>query len=184
MSRGTVDNVTAGKPGGNGCVFVAPLGSTLPTDAETALDAAFASLGFVSTDGIRNTNSPSAENVKAYGGDVVLTLQTEKPDTFQFTLMEVKNVDVLKFVYGSDNVTGTLATGITVNATSDEARDVCLVFEHILRGGVKKRVVVPDAKITSVGEIALNDTAASGYDVTVTAFVDTNGKTHYEYLKQ
>ena len=39
----TVSNVTAGKPKIGGAVFRAALGSTLPTDATTALDAAFKS---------------------------------------------------------------------------------------------------------------------------------------------
>ena len=47
----TVANVSAGKPKVSGAVYRAALGSTLPTDATTSLDAAFKELGYVSEDG-------------------------------------------------------------------------------------------------------------------------------------
>ena len=53
----TVSNVATGKPKKAGAIYVAPVGTTLPTDAEVALDAAFAAMGFVSEDGVVNANS-------------------------------------------------------------------------------------------------------------------------------
>lgn len=178
----TVSNVSAGKAKIGGAVYRAPLGTSLPTTVAAALDQAFAELGYVSDAGLVNSGAISNTGIKAWGGDTVLNIQTDKADTFQYTLLEVLNINVLKAVFGEDNVTGALATGITINVNSDEQEDAVWVFDIAMRDGAAKRVVIPCGKITAIGDVTYSDSAAVGYQVTVSAQPDSTGNTHYEYI--
>ena len=172
-------NVTAAKPKVGGAIYVAPTGTTLPTDTSTALAAAFKALGYASEDGLTNSYSPENESIKAWGGDVVLSLMTGREDTFTFTLIESISDEVLKLVYGSTNVSGSLAAGLSVSANTKDLEDHAFVVEMILRGNVAKRIVIPNAKVTAIGEVTYSDSAAVGYEITITATADSSGNTQY-----
>ena len=126
----TATNVSTGKPKVGGAIYRAPLGTALPTDAKTALTEAYKNLGYASDAGVVNSNSPQSGNIKAWGGDNVLTYQNEKTDTFAFTLIEALNSDVLKAVYLDENVTGDLEKGLTVKAKRQGARRGRVGYRH------------------------------------------------------
>lgn len=174
--------VSVGKPKVGGAVHWAPLGTALPTNATVALNAAFVELGYVSEDGLTNNNSPESDTVKAWGGDTVLNLQTDRPDTFAFTLIESLNEDVLKTIYGASNVTADGGGNLTIKATAEEMTSGAWVFDMIVKGGRAKRIVVPNGTISELGEIVYKDDEAIGYNVTITDVPDNTGVYHYEYI--
>lgn len=174
--------VTFGKPKVGGAIFAAPVGTALPKNATDELDVAFKNLGYVSEDGLTNENSMETDKIKAWGGDVVLSVLTGKEDNFSFKLIEALNVEVLKFIYGEDNVEGNVATGVTLRANSKPLENTSLVIEMILQNTIK-RIVIPNGTISELGEIAYVDEDAVGYEVTLSALPDENGDTHIEYFK-
>lgn len=179
----TATNVTAGKPAIAGAIYVESAStSSLPTSA-TATITGFTSLGFVSEDGVTNGNTFSSEAVKEWGGATVLTIENDYEDTFQFTLLEALNPDVLKEVFGSANVSGALATGITVNVTPSQHASKKWIIDMVMRNNVLKRICIPVGTISAVEEIVYKNDEAVGYNVTLTAMADSAGKTHYEYIQ-
>ena len=179
-----VKNVTAGKPNISGAVYRAPLGTTLPTTATETLNSAFKELGYISDAGIVNSNSPSNTAIKAWGGDTVLDVQTEKPDTFKMAYLEATNLEVLKQVYGDANVSGSLASGVTVKANSKELSSQCIVIDMILKDGAAKRIVLANCKVTALGDITYADGSAVAYDTTLSCYPHEawDGDTHREYI--
>ena len=179
----TSSNVTAAKPKIGGAIYIAPVGTALPTDATSVLGNDFVELGYASEDGLTNNNTPESDTIKAWGGDTVLTLMTSREDTFSVTLIEATNIEVLKLVYGDDNVTGTLAAGITIKANSKDLDEHAFVIDMVLKDGAAKRIVIPQAKVSEIGEISYTDSDAVGYETTLMCAADDAGNTHYEYIK-
>ena len=174
-----VSNVTTGKPLVGGAIQVGGNDATAPTDAKTTL-VGFTPLGYISDDGVTNNNSPESDNIKAWGGQVVNTYQTEKTDTFTFTLIEPLRVAVKKFVYGDDNVT--TSEGVTtITANADEVEEHKIVIDMIMTGNILKRIYIPRGKLTEIGEITYADESAVGYECTITALPDSEENTHYEF---
>lgn len=176
-------HVSTGKPKIAGAIYRAPLGTSLPTDATTALNAAFKSVGYISSDGVTNANGLTVNNIKAWGGDIVYSSETEVTDDFKFMMIETAEIEAAKVAYGNENVSGTLAAGMTIKANSKEKEYASWVIEMILRGSILKRIVIPSAKVTGKDDISYKDDDVTGYGVTLTPQPDEAGNTHYEYLK-
>lgn len=189
------NNVTAGKPKINGAIFRAPVGTPYPTPAaETPLayaaaateelDSAFECLGYVSSDGIKNNNSKTSAQIRAWGGQIVLAPMTEHTDTFAGTFIESLNESVQKAVNGDDNVSGSMALGgmaVAIDSTDDIEH--VYVIDMLITGGAKRRIVIPYGKISEVGEITYKDDTAVGYPLTIMCLPNpVDEKNHYEYV--
>ena len=182
----TASNVLSGKPLATGGILRGAVGSTLPTDAPTAPDAAFKALGYVGEDGVTETQDRSTDKIKAWGGDTVKVVQTEHSLTYKFTLIETLNAEVLKAVHGDANVTTTAATTTTGTLhtaliTGQELGHAAYVIE-VKDGDARVRIVISDGQITEVGDITYSDAEVIGYEVTVECFPDENGVKATKYL--
>ena len=174
-------NVTTGKRRVDGGIYFAPAGTTLPTDATTALASAFKNLGYVSEDGVTNSLSKETTEIKEWGGAVVDNVQTGYTDTFSLTFIESMNVDTLKAIFGNSNVSES-SGAITVTVNASEAPSGIYVIDMIQKGSKLKRIVIPNGKVSELGDIVYKADEAVGYDVTIAASLDANGNTHYEYI--
>lgn len=179
-------NVSTSSPKVTGAVYYAPLGTTLPTDAKTALDAAFKGVGYISEDGLTRSQSRNSNDIKEWGGGVVSTVQIEYKESFKFKMIEALSDIVQKAVYGEKNVDGKLdvtSTLMTVKHNALEPVSNAWVIDTVMLDGTLSRIVVPNAKITELGDLAYKKDSAIGYDVTLSAMLDANGNTSYDYYQ-
>ncbi|MBP2057013.1 hypothetical protein J2Z60_000175 [Lactobacillus colini] len=178
-----VNLVSTFKPDLAGAVSYAPVGTTLPTDATTALDAKFTKLGYISEDGMTKASDFDSDTEKAWGGAVVNNVFNGKTITFEFKLIELLNKAVNQAVFGPDNVTGDLDTGMVVKDTNTEPETFSWIVDTIAKNGTLVRIVIPSASITDMDDLVFATSESAGYDITITANPDDKGVTNYTYMK-
>lgn len=179
------ENVQIGKPNIGGGVWIGAEGATLPVSARTAIDSAlFSCAGYCSEEGVTNSSSITTQDIKAWGGDIVASPLTEKKDTFKWKMIEGGNISVLKLVNGDDNVSGTITNGIVVKVNAKDKTPHSFIIDMQVSENILKRITIPRGKITEIADIVYKDGEPVGYDVTVTAFPDTEGQSHYEYIQE
>jgi len=184
-----VTNIVAGRPASaTGVIFRDPLNTAAaPTDATTALNVGFKTLGYAGSDGLTETIDRSTEKVKAWGGDTVKVLQTDFSVQYEFMLYETLFDEANKAVFGdtagivtkTGGTTG-LTTKLAIKLKSDTLPNCRWVFD--MKDGVAKvRIYVPVGQVTTVGEISYSDENVVGYPVTVEAFPDATAVQAYKY---
>lgn len=173
-------NITSANPGITGCFFRAPIGTTLPDNAVDDLDPGFVDQGYVGEDGITMAVTRDTEDIKAYGGDIVYTVQTDYGNEFTLVVYESRNLDTLKTVFGDDNVVED-DSGVTVRHNKARLPRSSFIFEHITDHGIKRQVVAI-GQVVSVGDIVHVHTDIVKYELTVKAYPDADGNTIVEYI--
>jgi hypothetical protein len=167
----TAANVLVGSTGG---AYVAPDTTTLPTDATTALNAAFEEVGYISDDGVSQSISEDITDLKAWqNGDVVRKIQTSHDLTYSFTMIETSDVTL-------DTYYGNYAAG-AVEITGDQLPHKRWVLS-VVDGDDLLRVVIPDGQITERGDIVYQNGDAVGYPITISCFPDDSGVKAYLYV--
>lgn len=169
-------------PADGAAVFAAPLGTPLPTSASASLNAAFKDLGWVSEDGITNAIQRDVTRHKAWGGDTVKTTQDNYTESVQFALLE-SSADVLKTVYGADNVTVSGDT-IAVDHSSLQLERQSFVIDFI-DGDRMGRIVVKEGLVVELGDVRYVHSGLTMYDLTVDVYRPDDGSaavvTYFDY---
>ena len=175
-------NVSLGKPKKTGCLYYAPAGTALPTDATTALPAAYTCVGYLSEDGVTNATDTDTTDINEMGGIKVLSEISGYGETWQFNMIETNEAS-LKLRFGTANVTGT-ADKLTVYHAIPSGESLVLVFEIAMTGNRVKRIVVADGTITEFDDTTYSAGDAIGYGVTMSANPSDliNGATSVEYI--
>lgn len=179
------NNVSLGKPGVKGVLYRAPYGTELPTDATTALNAAYKSVGYIGEDGIVNTTDSETTDINEMGGSRVLSAISGYSEAYQFVMIET-NPESLKARYGDDNVEVDDVSGKpkSVKHKVDDGSPSTWVKEILMTGNVIKRTVIPNGTRAEFGDLTEVGTDAIGYDMTVSANPDSriDGATSIDYF--
>lgn len=159
--------------GVTGAVYVAASGATLPTDAITAVDAAFSDVGYVSEEGVTTSTGTESTDIKAWqNGDIVRKVQTSHDFTVAFTMLET-NGKSLELYYGNYTAGPGGASGV-VEVKGEQGYRGSFVI-NVLDVDDDIRIVIPDGQVTERGDVVYVNGDAITYPVTITCYPDANG---------
>lgn len=167
----------------SGGIYSGDTDSDYPQDAIEEIGEELDRLGFLSDEGYSLTRDKSNEEIRRWGGQIFRTVQTEFSETLNFEFLEGDKIEVLKEVFGPNNVSGTLETGITIKHNEETLPSRTFVFD-MKDGGKRRRLVVPNGQITETEDVTYSHSDVVRYGVTVTCYPNEDGDCAYEYIAE
>lgn len=172
----------ATRPADGGVFYRAPLGTTLPTDATTDLNAAFIDHGWLGEDGIANGITRDTTKHHAFGGNVVKTTQDNYEETIKVTLLE-SDPDVLETVFGAGNITlGTSSGSRTILVKHGSAPLPRQAFVAEVIDGLKiRRIIVQEGQVVNVDDVVYVHNDLVKYTITIDCYKPATGNEEAVY---
>lgn len=167
VNANNTQNVSVAKGVVGGYLYSAPIGTTLPTDYSTALNAAFVNLGYVTDEGATFSTDTDTNTFKDLNGDDIATSSGGKTRTLGVQLAEIKT-ESLKEAFGQSAVVAAQSGDITITHDNADMPHRSVVLELLLRDGRKWRRVLPDAQVTEWGDLTVLYSDLVTLDITYT----------------
>lgn len=155
-------------------VYIAPVGSTAPTDVATALAVEWTAVGLLDgEEGFTHSRDKDTQEFYSWGGLLVRRSDSKHKRTVKFVCLE-DNATVQGLV-NPGTTWGTPAAGLTTTAVKTPTyQEFAMVLE--LRDGANvTRRVVSRAAVDEVGDIKESDSDLTVYEITVALYPETDG---------
>lgn len=173
---GDANSMMVGTSGGGsdatGLVWLAPIGTTAPTDATTALNAGFKDAGYIAESGVVMSFAETAKDIKVYGSQIpVRTIVTDQKFTAKWTMAEINEISMAVFWRKDLNaITPAVSTGaFSVTGTSYSQKLFSAVFE-VIDATRHVRLYYPSMEISQRDDINISNGNEIGWGVTATGY--------------
>jgi hypothetical protein len=174
-------NILVGTSGagadGTGLAWFAVTGSTAPTDATSALAAAWKNAGMISDDGLTEKINTSSKDIKAYGSiQTQRKIITDANVTFELVFLE-RNARSVELFYGIafNTISPGVGTGAYSYTFGTYTRQLVAGVFDIIDGTAHHRIYCPQLEVTDRKDVKWSTTDASMLGVTLTAYPSSSG---------
>lgn len=183
----TTDTVLVGAPdrstdpGVVGYAYRVDLPAVMPTSTTATVPASADDVGYISEDGLTISTERDTETIKDWNLDDVRAMLTEHSATVSFALINW-SIEALRAYFGPSNVDDSgEEIVVRINSRSIPASGWIFNMKDL---DVKRRVVIPNAELTSQGEIVLKKGEATQLEIELTPLVDDKGEKIYIYTQK
>ena len=153
---------------GTGTVWIAPVGTTLPTDSTTALNAAFNNVGFL-TDGFEVNQEYKTKDIEVWQSlEVVRQFPTSISRKVSFEAVET-NKQTAALAWGGAVITKTTGGAYSMAIPSTYVNSEYAVVLDMADGSTNQRIVLPRVTLDSLPKITAGrqDSIKYGFDLQV-----------------
>lgn len=164
------DNVRVGL---DGRIYVAPKGTTAPTDLTSPWAAGWVDLGLMSPDGVEMTYATETEDVDAWQSlSPVRKILTGVDMSLAFTAIECKR-DVITLYFPESSI-GTAGGVHTLSIKSAPESDERAFGFEWTDSGITNRIVLARGEVTERGSITTSRGGAVSMQMTVSAYATSS----------
>lgn len=168
-----------------GGLYVAPLGTELPTDVDEPLDAAFKALGYVSSDGVTIKIDGSTKPIEIWSGEEIGSLRDKFAISYSLGLYQVLSPHVNALIFGDGSVSTAAATTshgnrMKVEITSRLPKRASLVLDAFFEDK-SIRQVVEIVQMSDIDDIKLVHNEPMAFSPTFRAYRGSDGNHVVQY---
>ena len=179
---GDYSQVFAATPSGlqtAGGLYVAPHGTPLPDDVDEPLDAAFKSLGYVSSDGVTISIDGSTTPIEVWSGERIGSLRDAFSIEYSMSLYQVLSPHVNAVIFGDGSVATSAATAqhgnrMKVAISSRMPKMATLVLDAFFEDKAIRQVAEL-VQMSDIDDITLVHNEPMAFQPTFSVFRGTNG---------
>lgn len=170
---------------GTGLAWFAPTGSTAPTDATTALAAAWKNAGMITDKGLTQKFSENSKAIRAFGSTAIQrTLVTDDTYTFDIEFLETNaRSQEIYFRLPLNSITPGTGTGAFSLTTGTYTRQLYAAVFDLIDGTNHIRAYCPTVEVTGRSDTQFSAGQEATWGVTLTAYPNSSGvATQYFYI--
>jgi hypothetical protein len=152
-----------------GRLYRAVTGTTAPTNAATALNAAFIDLGGWGEDGLSEERERDTEQIRYAWGELAREVVTESAYTIKVPLIETTQATLEAF-YGAAGTVASTELQVTIDPSQTGGR-FAWVWEAV-DGAYLRRTYIPSGEVTEVDEHTVTVDEPWAYTLTIQGYRD------------
>lgn len=154
--------------GGNGAVYIAPAGTTMPDDIDDTLDSAFVELGYLSEDGPTFTEGKTTEDVRVWQRfHPARKIVTERSAVAAFVMRQWSE-DTVVFAFGGGEITDT-DNGKRYDPPAPADLDENAMVVEVRDGDKKVRICISNGIVTENVEANFSSQSAADLPISFEA---------------
>lgn len=158
-------------------LWMAPTGSTAPTDTGTALAAAWKNMGGITEDGVTIKQNMSTKDIKIYGSVATQRkLITGRDYTIDVTFAEANaRTQEVYFQQALNSISPGVGTGAFSLTVGSQGRQLYAAVIDMVDGDNHLRFYMPQVEVTDMKDLKIANSDQVSFGVTMTAYPNTSG---------